>query len=222
MSGWHPLCRPAFALPRASALARSSLCLFALFMATPACLVTSTPSFEPPKRTAPFLVAASALPDVRNMILMDARTTPSKVFSAEVVSEDNGQQVLGLLYVDYGYNPPGTDQPFRAMVANIRELDPSTLTDPNARTMRVTWLPEITGTSSGCHTVTLIASHDFDRETQCPKCLSDSSQITWQVFVCNSAIGDDCKPDFSACAQWTKSCEAVPNPDDAAQCGGSP
>src|SRR4051812_26478520 len=49
------------ALPLRSRLARSSLGLLALAMTTPACLVTSTPDFQPPKRTAPFLVAATAV-----------------------------------------------------------------------------------------------------------------------------------------------------------------
>jgi hypothetical protein len=192
-------------------------------MATPACLVTSTPSFEPPKRTAPFLVAAGAQPDPRVMISIDERkTAPAKSFTVDVVSEDNGQDVFFRLYVDYGFKPPGTDQPFRALFANIPALESSTMSDTMERTVRFTWSPQLTGTGTGCHTLTLIASHDFDPATQCPKCLSDSSQITWQLYVCDSTKVDECMPDFTDCVMWNESCDSVPNPADKEKCGASP
>jgi hypothetical protein len=224
------LCRLRNAVPRAVSLARSSLCLLAIAMATPACLVTSTPSFDPPKRTAPFLITSSAEPNARNVIIFDEKMIQSMVFTADVISEDNGQDVLFLLYVDFGFTPPEGQPPdtyplFRGLVPNIKSLDPGTMADPKPRRMMpgAKWVPQVSGAiNPGCHTVTMMASHAFDTETQCPKCLNDSSQITWQVYYCNSAKGDDCTPDFSNCQGWNRSCLAVPNPDDKDECGGSP
>lgn len=198
-------------------------------MATPACLVTSTPSFDQPKRTAPFLITSSADPNAHSVLIFDEQMIESMVFTADVISEDDGQDVVFNLYVDYGFIPPegqtlNNRLPFRGYSSTIASLKPSTMTNPKPRRMQgAKWVPQVSGAiNTGCHTVTLMASHAFDTETQCPKCLNDSSQITWQVFYCNSAKGDDCTPDFSECQGWNGSCLAVPNDEDRDECGGSP
>jgi len=205
-------------------LARSSLCLLALAVATPACLVTSTPSFEPPERTAPFLVPATAVPDPRLVRIVDSTDLAQKQsvdFSAYVISEDRDDVVSFQLYIDYGFpeNPGG--QPFRASFSNIAELPPSTITD-TSRSVKARWFPNSMDPGLGCHNVTLIASHEFDSLTGCPRCQSDSSQITWQVYRCDSVNGFPCNSDFSACAMWSRSCPVAVNAEAALKCGVTP
>jgi hypothetical protein len=210
-----------------ASLARSSLCLVALMMAFSSCLVTSTPDFTPPQRTRPFLVPSSADPDTRGVILIDTLEHPgsqtSIEFSADVVSEDQGAMVQGVLYIDYG--KASGDKPF-AEAIQIRDLPPSTLTDPAKRNMRVTWNVKNSVLGPGCHSVTLLVSHNLDRLTSCPVCRNDSSQITWQVYGCGLASAATCVPDFSDCQTQNldPGCgvAADPDPDAAAVCGALP
>jgi hypothetical protein len=212
-------------LPRLAgraALARSSLCLLAVFMVMSSCLVTSPPSFDPPQQTAPFLIAASAEPDPRKVIVIDSSKSRKVDFSVEVRSQDNGEPVLFQLYVDYGY-PAETEDPdellFKQVITTLPSLPGGTL-DGVTRTVHPTW--HVNELSAGCHIVTLIASHAFFPNTACPMCLQDSSQITWQVFACNSAKGDDCAPTFTEqCRNWPRSCPLVADPETD-KCGASP
>lgn len=194
-------------------------------MATSACLVTSTPEFDPPQQTAPFLIAASATPDPRKVIVIDSSKSQKVDFSVEVRSEDSGQPVLFQLYVDYGY-PPETDDPdellFRQVITTLPQLDPSTISNAKRRPILATWHVN-DPLRAGCHNVTLIASHAFFPKTACPRCRRDSSQITWQVFQCNSAKGDDCVPTFTEeCRNWPRSCPLVADPGATDECEVQP
>src|SRR5262249_12514573 len=88
-----------------AALARGSL-LVCLAMASGGCLVTSVPDYVEPQRTAPFLIAESASPDIRQPleILFDSSQGkyPPQEFRVHVRSEDTGDLVHFKLYVDYG------------------------------------------------------------------------------------------------------------------------
>jgi len=197
-------------------------------MATPACLVTSTPDFSPPKRTAPFLIAATAVPDPRAVIIVDSSQSTQNQFidfSAHVLSEDAGDKVQFKLYIDYGFpDSPDPDNrlPFRSEVSTIRSLDPSSISDESRPAVQARWFPTSPDPGFGCHTVTLIASHEFDDFTNCPVCKNDSSQITWQAYRCDEAHGHPCTTDFSACQMWNKSCPDATNTAAGQQCGVLP
>lgn len=228
-----PLSRPSLPLRRGGArraawarLAQSSLCLLALPMALSGCLVTSTPEFTPPERTRPFLITASADPDPRGVLLINTleqqqvRKT-SFEFSADVVSEDQGDKVKGYLYIDYGVKVG--DHPYADVITQIRELPPSTMTDATKRNIRGKLDLETNVLDTGCHTVTLIVSHEFDAETSCPVCRNDSSQLTWPVFVCPpETAAAKCTPDFTKCEKPGQGCGAVADPDAGVQCGALP
>ena len=224
-----PLSGPSRQLPRGhgrrgawAALAQSSLCLLAL-MASTSCLVTSTPDFTPPKRTAPFLVAASADPDLRGVFkvnTLEQQANLTFAFSADVVSEDQGAKVFGHLYIDYG---KGIDQPGLDTITEVPPLDPSTMSDTSRR-ISGKWNVKLSSLKikNTCHTVTLIVSHEFDSATSCPVCRSDSSQLTWPVYVCDGDLSaSDCHPDFSACESQPlkQGCGAAADPDAGAECG---
>ncbi len=195
-------------------------------MATPACLVTSTPSFDPPKQTRPFLVPSSADPDPRGILVVDSVNLPAGIdFTANVISNDGTDPVELKLFVDYGFtNVAG--QPFRKSVGNPEALPPSTMDDTARRLARVRWIPGIDGAdvSMGCHTLTMMASHRFDDTLECPVCRNDSSQITWPVFRCDSSKPMDapCSVDFSACTTFQDTCPTVADADAGVACGEAP
>ena len=204
-------------------LAQSSLCLVALTMVSSSCLVTSSPDFTPPTRTRPFLIPSSVDPDARGVILVDTVEHPKSLtsiqFSADIVSEDQGASVLGVLYIDYG---EGTkDIPFREVI-QIADVRPSTLTDPTTRSIKAKWNLAASTIDAGCHTVTLLVTHDLDRVTSCPRCRNDSSQITWQVFHCGGASAATCVANFSECQKPGPGCDAAVDPDADAACGALP
>lgn len=193
-------------------------------MNSSACLVTSTPSFDPPEQTRPFLVASSADPDPRGVLVVDSLNLPTSFdFTANVVSNDANAPVELKLYLDYGFtNIAG--QPFRKSLGNPPALPPSTMDDEKRPPAKARWFPGIDDVSFGCHTITLIASHRFDDTLECPVCRNDSSQITWPVFRCDSSKPMDtpCSVDFSACAKWEDTCKPAADPDAGASCGAAP
>jgi hypothetical protein len=205
-------------------LAQSSLWLLLLAMMSNGCLVTSTPDFTPPKRTRPFLIPSSVDPDARGVILIDTVEHPksqtSIQFSADIVSEDQGSPVQGVLYIDYGL--PMNDRHFREQI-QIHDVPPSTLSDETTRSIRAKWNVGASNIESGCHTVTLLVTHELDRVTSCPICRNDSSQITWQVYSCGGASAAKCVAslDFSECQNWDPGCGVAVDPD-AGACGALP
>jgi hypothetical protein len=207
-------------------LAQSSLYLLALTMASTGCLVTSTPEFMPPERTRPFLVTATADPDPRGVLLVNTLeqrkdSQVSFVFSADVVSEDQGAKVKGHLYIDYGKRVG--DNIYADLITEFPELPPSTMADTTKRNIRGKWNIDSNAPATGCHTVTLIVSHEFDAETSCPVCRNDSSQLTWPVFACPpNTAASECVPDFTECEKWGQGCGAVANPDAGVECGALP
>lgn len=203
-------------------LAQSSLCLLVLTMASTGCLVTSTPEITPPERTRPFLITTTADPDPRGVLLINTLEQAVKIFefSADVVSEDQGDKVKGALYIDYGQTVG--DHPYADVITQIRELPPSTMADTTKRNIRGKLNLETSVLEPGCHTVTLIVSHEFDAETSCPVCRNDSSQLTWPVVNCDSKTASECPLDFTLCENPGQGCGAVANPDAGVQCGALP
>ncbi len=206
---------------RWSTLAQSSLCFVLLTMTSTGCLVTATPDFTPPKPTRPFLIPSSVDPDARGVILIDTVEHPksqtSIQLSADVVSEDQGAIVLGVLYIDYGHVVG--DRPFAELI-QIADVAPSTLTDEKARPIPATWNLAASTVLPGCHTVTMLVTHDLDRVSSCPHCRNDSSQITWQVFDCGGTSAAMCHPDLTTCEKWGPGCPAVSGP--GVDCGALP
>jgi hypothetical protein len=211
----RPAGAPLFARGAApSLLARASLgLLFAMLL--PACLVTSSPTFEEPKRTAPFLRAPSAVPALNQITVVDATANmpPAAVFRADVVSEDNGEGVVGKLVLDYGIQTQ-SGFPYRFSLADADA--PSGTLDGPARTMTAKWFPDAPPTTAGCHNVTLLATHKFDVDTGCPSSADDFDFLTWTVIVCDHAPCCDpsLPPEKGGCTTWQ--CPVV---DPGVKCG---
>jgi hypothetical protein len=193
-------------------------------MASTSCLVTSTPDFTPPKQTRPFLVPASADPDTRTVQILDAPQGAAGLpfsFSADVVSDDQGQQVLVALYIDYG-KPNAGDFPYADVILSFAPVKPGTMADTTAR-RAVAKGKFAHPLLPGCHTATLLVTHQINTDKVCPACLNDSSQITWPLYRCDSLeSADACKPDFSQCEAPLLGCPTVADPDSGVECGAVP
>ena len=168
-------------------------------MSLPACLVTSSPTFEEPERTPPFLIGPTARPDLRQVKVVDVGGIPDPVeFSAQVRSEDNGQQVFGRLVLDYGIAPQGgPGYPYQQILKDVVTLEPGTLED-KARILAAKWYPGSNKAPVGCHTVTLFATHEINFETGCPADPDDFDHLTWTVYVCDSTSAPCCDPELPA------------------------
>ncbi len=152
-----------------------------------ACLVTPTPDFQSPAQTAPFLVADSAVPKLPGILVLDASVRQYD-FQALVRSEDAGKSVEVRLLVDYGKTFGLC--PCQDSVPGIR-IAPSTLDDPSPRTAKATWYAG--KASAGCHTFTLMVSHDFN-EHDCPTDSNDASSLTWFAYLCEA--NQSCHPNL--------------------------
>lgn len=203
--------------------------LWSLLALTPAgCLVASTPEFEKPQQTRPFLLAASADPDIREFVIItDEKANIRNEFSALVMSEDVGEPVKVALYIDYG-EPNVEGRPFHKALTLFPDLPAGKLSD-GGRRIRAHLFPEQENVEPGCHTVTMIVSHEFDY-SGCPKSLDDSSQLTWTVLRCSSIT--DCAtinadnsakncPSSNTSMNKLESCAEASTGADAGDGGGS-
>ncbi len=167
-----------------------------ILMPASACLVTSSPTFDDPVRTKPFLDYETATPDPRQ-ILKISDSQVRETFSAQVRSEDVDAKVKVRAFVDYGAcNLAG--QPFDSVQFGI-DLDAGTFDDTERKAVADVILE---GLEEGCHRITLIASHAFDDASGCPVDPDDFTQITWNVFVC----GNTCEYDPVTCPEVEASC----------------
>ncbi|WP_437930114.1 hypothetical protein WMF37_13075 [Sorangium sp. So ce291] len=174
------------ARPRSSAALARSLAAAALAASATGCLVLSPPEYDEPSKTAPVLTAV--FPPQHIPIHIVGQDVV-KDFGATVLSEDNGDPVLVTLYIDYGRRTPA-GSPFRRLTT-LREIGAGTIAG-GQRPFTVPWstdgLPLPTDgmtPEKECHTITLMASHDFNR-CDCPADTDDMSSLTWQVINCDA------------------------------------
>lgn len=198
-------------------MARASL-FVGIAMLPSACLVISPPQVEDPERTPPFLLEETANPDARETwkIDLDSASLSFVEFSVNVRSEDDGLPVQGRLLLDYGVQA-SDGRPFEAEVSEDSDVPASTLQD-TLRTLTARWYVK-SYNYDGCHTVTLMASHEFT-DDQCPVDPADSDAVTWLVYLCRDSgsvpccdpVSDpDCPLPGYECPKLTGAqCEGVP------------
>ncbi|MFO0587510.1 MAG: hypothetical protein U0441_08225 [Polyangiaceae bacterium] len=183
--------------------------------------MTSSPSYEEPKQTRPFLIAEASSPDVRQIKVVDLAGQFPLEFSASVMSEDAGEGVTARLVLDYGI---AVDQhPYRQPLGDPDTIEAATL-DDGPRTLTAKWESSFQ-TGTGCHYATMFATHKLNFDTGCPVNPDDFSFLTWTVVVCKSTDAPCCDPTAPAeeggCAAL--SCPDIdPNVRCAAAPGGSP
>jgi hypothetical protein len=182
-------------------LARASLYLAVVMMlGGPSCLVTSSPEFTQPggQMSAPFLSSLSPEPYKIISVTKLGPSYPSSKIDFSVFSDDGGQKVYAWLVVDY--------QTVDENTFLWKPIDPGTF-DSNTRaanglrvgrpvSMPYTLPPK---TPPGCHTLTLVVTHDFAGPSSNTLDSYDSTIATWWLNV-----GDDPnspKTLLSECAQ---------------------
>jgi hypothetical protein len=178
---------------------------------TASCLITSTPEFKPRSQTPPFLIATSADPPLGQLVILQP-TSDELTFTAGVRSEDAGERVRVEYYVDYGFDQ-GNGKPFLFENPGIASLDPSTLEDTERPKASARWSRSDFGLS-GCHTFTLIVSHEFGDTVRCPTDIEDSSFLTWDAIICKP--NEPCPP-----SPFDPSLDCTPQQAKALTCGAT-
>jgi hypothetical protein len=193
-------------LSATAALARASLFGALVVLSSTGCLITSTPTYDTPQQTPPLLLAADAKPVITEaQPVVVSESTPPLNFSASVISEDNNQQVQLALLIDYGVEQNGN--PYRGGPEAVHGMVLPNGIGTLAEGPRLTQSLQLESTiftvvSAGtppqpvptCHTVTMVATHEFgDANTGCPRCLVDSSMLTWTIIACPGP-GTSCPP----------------------------
>ncbi len=189
-----------------SARVACSSLVVSIAMSTSGCLITSTPQFDEPQQTRPFLLGQSAIPSLSKTVVIDKQSSSIVEFSADVVSQDApNDEVRCLLLLDYGF--PNSGLPYR-FVIYAADVPPGSLNQTAPRRCKV--LLNVLGLplETGCHNATLLVTHALKQETQCPEKEDDYSLITWQVFFCDSSQDPDAcdNVDLTPCKSWDASC----------------
>lgn len=173
---------------RASWIAPVAAFAMTLLVPVSSCIITSTPDFEPPEPTPPFLVSENASPDLRQIVVVQP-DQDEITFSAFVRSEDEKDDLVSVrLLIDYG--TPSAGAPFGRAIKG-KPVKSSTMADRSR--IASAKLNRAVDDLSGCHRFTLMVSHAFDEFTDCPVDLSDSDSLTWNVFLCTSDM-PECPP----------------------------
>jgi len=171
-----------------------------------------------PRRTAPILVGAEAFPDLRAPIIVD-NSTQYVEFGAAVLSEDNGTPVEIALYIDYG-RPNAAGHPYKNRVYPFEPILPGTLADGPRPFGGKRWYLDSAPVAAGCHTVTMMASHEFNSSV-CPHDMDDSDLLVWQVVRCDFDGGpcpstcemQACEAPCPSCFEVNEALDSTPSDD---------
>lgn len=161
--------------------------------ATSGCLVTDSPDFSPPARTAPQLFPVLPTTEFIRALTGESGYQLPK-FDANVLSEDAGDDLESALLIDYGVEGPGGDPWLTATPGPT--LPARSLAD-GPRLVSAGWNPFNFG--AGCHTVTMMVTHakwGVNPGYWCPKEANDYATLTWVVALCGADVSsctfDDC------------------------------
>jgi hypothetical protein len=168
LSRWRPRGRSRWLLSR---LARLSLLLLTVSVLVPGCILADAPQYVTPSQRAPVLSLYQASPTL--LEILDVKTGDRVSINIPVRSEDAGEQLLGLLFSDYG-TAVSREQGFSF-------LGPSTYDKP--RPFPLVSQP-LSFDTNGCHTLSLLVGHlsSFDR-TAAVLNQDDIALATWMVNV---------------------------------------
>jgi hypothetical protein len=173
-----------------------------ILMPASACLVTSSPTFDDPVQTKPFLEVETASPDPREIFRINLGENETVPFSAVVRSEDVDENVRVKMLVDYG-ECGANGSPFKQAFGGA-QVTAATFDETNRRAVYDV-ITDNLGLEVGCHRLTMMVSHEFDDQFECPVDPQDFTQITWTVLVCDSE-DQDCAFDPLTCPPVEASC----------------
>jgi hypothetical protein len=155
----------------------------AMTIAMSGCVITSSPDFNAPQMTRPYLTAIAPPPwEVKTIKSTGTLTFPQSSVTFGVVSEDLNRSLLGLMVLDY-QGPAAALHETPPIIAQPMSIDAGHLDSVSAVTPRTVDMPfQIgPGTSLGCHSLTVIVTHDLQPTKVVPKEEDDSATLTWWV-----------------------------------------
>jgi hypothetical protein len=163
-------------------LAQTSLCVIsAMVTVVPVASCSSTPS---ERATPPYLSAV--VPDpfhIWSISRISAATAgppafPTESIAFDVVSEDLGNNLQAAVALDY----QGLASTKGVVVGQNTSIPPGHLDDPEPRHVEMSFTVPA-GTSPGCHSLTLIVTHEFQPFTLVPVLARDAAYAVWWLDV---------------------------------------
>jgi hypothetical protein len=156
--------------------------------------VFGEPDFTKPERTRPELRAVfPALTEIRPQFLQDSESFAVIRFDAEVISEDDGQDLFAVLLENYGHrNPFDARTPFEH-AGESRTLAHGTVSD-GARPIGIPFLPRLENELHTCLSITMLVTHEPILSGPfrfCPKDVNDSATLTWFIPICDTLSNCD-------------------------------
>ena len=167
-------------------LARRSLGLLSIMLVAESCIVAEPPEYRAPGQTRPVLNVYSAVPTATRALVVytEPDNRGETEFTIQVRSEDAGESLRALFFLDYQMRKGGPEQPGEQRL-NSQTIPASTY-DYLGRVVRFTWTPL---TTDGCHFMSLIVAHessflDSNNDRLDPrKADDDAAIVTWTVSV---------------------------------------
>jgi hypothetical protein len=159
-------------------LAWRSLLLGSMVLAASSCIVADPPEYKAPQRTRPLLNVYGAGPTATRALIVYSVPRVATKFSVEVQSEDAGEELRAIFFLDYQL--PGEKK------LAPKALPPSTY--DKTRTITFDWFPE--AKDAGCHFLSLVVAHRSsfliadDEDHLDPKAAEeDAAIVTWTVNI---------------------------------------
>jgi hypothetical protein len=155
-------------------LARRSLAIAGVSLFAPSCIIADPPEYSTASQRAPVLDLYNASPAI--LKILEVSTNQVVPINVPLRSEDAGEQLTALLFLDYGTTPSNVPVGYAPIPA-------STYDDSN----RAVSTPWSAPGERGCHRLTLLVCHQssFNYSTYqiLPSRTNDVALATWVVAV---------------------------------------
>lgn len=159
---------------------RCALALLVGASTTSGCLISAPTELEEEERIPPAVFMDQVTPSLLRPVLTYSDPMLNQPFSVPFVSEDLGEEVWGILYLDY-------NSPERTRIGD-GDLPASDWSDRN-RTMNIEWTGPL-NRPAGCHSVTMVLTHkDNFGSNSLPIDRDKTAFVTWWISH-DSALQD--------------------------------
>lgn len=159
------------------------------------------PDFTPAEQTRPQLLAVTPPTTELLRVTPDSANTFAPLdFTVQLSSEDAGDDVVALMFLNYGHPSPFIPGAPYEQKVNADFWPAGTLSE-GPRQLTLSWTPPLVNDTHACKSITILATHKtfpiapFD---ECPSDINDSDTLTWFVSYCEN-LGDcsidDCLDD---------------------------
>ena len=157
-------------------------------LSTTGCIVAEAPDYGPSQRTPIYL--SDPHPTPSNLQVLDDKSGPQSIsFGVTFRSEDAGEGVISVMYIDYKHLPP------QQAKLDKHYHPASTFDNPRPVTYPVA-ASSFAGRDEVCHSLTLMLMHEsgWDDQNNVPRGTpSDLATITWFTSVNDmGALLDQC------------------------------